>query len=503
MSVRRLIHTVGPVSRSARASARLSLVAALGCLAVGGAELLQAQGGGLPSSPNPSSLSSPFFGSVTREPVTDGVVKLSIDEAVARGLKNNLGLKGPEQDEKTLRGVRNEAFQGFLPTIDVTGTYGYNEYNLAAFGFGPGLFSKIGGFFPGLDPSSISLITRATVATGQVNYEQTLFSGQVLDGYKAVGAAEKSAYYAKMSARGEVVQQVATAYLAAIADSSEVENARALLDSDKVLLDQAHAKHVAGVVANLDELRARVQYQQQQQTLTADQVRLDKALILLKREIGIAPGQKIELTDPAPYRDLITLTMDDLRTEAYANRQDYQNLQAQLREYQMIVGARKAERFPTLSFKGNYGVTDVVSIGSHGTTSAVGTLSFPIFREATIRGETDAAKAQLQSVHLQLTDLHDKIDQQLQAAMLDIHTAQRLVEVARSNELLAKQALDDETDRFKAGVDDTLPLVQAQATLASAQTTLVESLYQFNVAKLQLARATGLLEQQYKSYLGN
>jgi outer membrane protein TolC len=135
--------------------------------------------------------------------------------------------------------------------------------------------------------------------------------------------------------------------------------------------------------------------------------------------------------------------------------------------------------------------------------AAVGTLSFPIFREASIRGETDAARAQLQSVHLELTDLHDKIDQQLQTAVLDVRTAQRLVEVARSNEALAKQALEDETDRFKAGVDDTLPLVQAQSTLASAQSTLVESLYQFNVSKLQLARATGLLEQQYKNYLGN
>ena len=482
-----------------------AIVQALGILFAGGAGLLQAQTSDLPSNPNPnpSSMTSPYFGSVTAAPATDGVVKLSIDEAVARGLKTNLGLKGPEQDEKTLRGERNEAFQGFLPTIDVTGTYGYNEFNLAAFGFTESLFSRIGGLFPGLDASSISLITKATVTTGQVNYEQTLFSGQVLDGYKAVGAAEKSAYFAKMSARGEVVQQVATAYLAALADRSEVENATALLDSDKVLLDQAVQKHQAGVAANLDELRARVQYQQQQQTVTADQVRFDKALILLKREIGVAPGQKIELTDPAPYRELMTLTMDDLRTEAYANRQDYQNLQAQMVENKMVVGARKAARFPTLSFKGNYGVTEVASIGTHGTTTAVGTLSIPIFREAEIRGETDAAKAQLASVHLELTDLHDKIDQQLQSAMLDVRTAERLVEVARSNEALAKQELSDETDRFKAGVDDTLPLVQAQSTLANAQTTLVESLYQFNVAKLALARATGLLEQQYRSYLGN
>jgi outer membrane protein TolC len=211
----------------------------------------------------------------------------------------------------------------------------------------------------------------------------------------------------------------------------------------------------------------------------------------------------MELTDAAPYHDLADKGLEDLRTDAYANRQDFQNLQAQVRENQMIVGARKAERYPTLSFKGNYGVTEVASVGSHGTTSAVGTLSIPIFREASIRGNTDSAKAQLQSVNLQLTDLHDKIDQQLRAAVLDVHTTAQLVEVAKSNEALARQALSDETDRFKAGVDDTLPLVQAQATLASAQSTLVESLYQFNVAKLALARATGLLEQQYKIYLGN
>ena len=39
-----------------------------------------------------------------------------------------------------------------------------------------------------------------------------------------------------MSARGEVVQQVATAYLHAIADASEVDNATALMKADEVAL---------------------------------------------------------------------------------------------------------------------------------------------------------------------------------------------------------------------------------------------------------------------------
>lgn len=472
-------------------------------LAMGGI-MAQAQSTELPSNPNPnpSSLVNPYYGSVTLHPAKDGVVRLTLDEAVQQGFAANLGLKNYEENEKSLHGGELEALQLFLPTISAKGSTGYNQYNLEAFGFGPGVLAKIDQEFPGQSFGNISFITKADVTTGQITYDQTLISGQVLDGYKAVRAAEKSAYFAKQRARGEVVQQVADAYLGIIADRSQVENAKALLDADKVLSDQAHEKHVAGTVANLDELRAKVQYQQQEQVVLADENQLAKDEILLKREIGIGPGQQIELTDPNPYNELTLLTPEELLTVAYESRQDYQNLQAQLREAKMILGARRAERYPTLSFKGNYGVTEVSGIGSHGTLAAVGTLSVPIFREATIRGDSDVAKAQLLGTDQQLTDLRQKIDQQVRSALLDTKAALDLVKVARSNVELASQSLSDETDRFKAGVDDTLPLVQAQATLQSAQTNLVRSLYQYNVTKLALARATGVLELQYRTYLG-
>jgi outer membrane protein TolC len=474
-------------------------------MALGSANLrAQSQSAELPSnpSPNPSSLNNPYYGSITLHPATDGVIKLSLDDAIARGLSANLGLKEAEQGEKTLRGQETAALQYFLPAVTVSGGHAVDEFNLAALGFSTGLLGKVAGLFPGVDFSNIALITKANVTTGQINYEQTLFSGTYIDGYKAVRAAEKSAYFSKMSARGEVVQQVANAYLAVIADQSQVANDKALLDADKVLLDQEHAKHEAGTAANLDELRARVQYQQEDQIVLADDNKREKAEILLKREIGIAPGQRIELTDPNPYSELAMQTPDELKTTAYANRQDYQNLQAQQREARMALGAYKAERFPSLSFKGNYGVTGVTGSVYHGTVSAVGTLSVPIFKEASLRGDTEVAKAQLLGVSQQLAELHDRIDQQVRSAMLDVQSTQQLVQVARSSVDLATQALSDETDRFHAGIDDTLPLVQAQASLQSAESNLTESLYQFNQAKLALARATGVVELQYRAYLG-
>ena len=68
--------------------------------------------------------------------------------------------------------------------------------------------------------------------------------------------------------------------------------------------------------------------------------------------------------------------------------------------------------------------------------------------------------------------------------------------VQNSDEMMPAQ------DRFNAGVDDNLPVVDAEASLAGAQAQLVQALYQYNTAKLQLARNTGIVESQYRTYLG-
>ena len=152
-----------------------------------------------------------------------------------------------------------------------------------------------------------------------------------------------------MTARGEVVQQVATAYLHAIAASSEVDNATGAGGAGPgcCSIMRMHA-HEAGVAANLDELRARVQLQAQQQALIYAQNALEKDLILLKREIGIDPGQKIALTDAAPYSDLAEQTPEEVRAMAYKNRQDYQNLQNQMVVYKALHTISKTQRLPTL-----------------------------------------------------------------------------------------------------------------------------------------------------------
>jgi outer membrane protein TolC len=475
---------------------RMSVAVFSATFAIAGAGRVRAQAA------NPSSAANPFFGSVTVQPATGELLNLSLDDAIQRGLENNLGLREAESGEKILQGEKDQALQKFMPTITLTGDTGVHQYNLAALGFSPGVAAKFGSLMPPGVSGAFTPITRVDLTEGQVHFEQTLFSGPVIAGWKAAGAAQRVAYYARMSAEGEVIQQVAEAYLRAIAAASTVDNARALVAEGQLALDHAREAHQAGTVANLDVLRAQVELQAQQQAVIAAENNLDKDLILLKRETGIAPGQKIELTDRAPYSNLALQTPEEVRAIAYKNRQDYQNLRNQVVEDKAVRTAYRSQRLPSLSFKGYYGVSTVNGAGTHGNFAVFGTLSVPIFREARLRGDIDAAQAELNAANAKLDDLRERIDEQVRDALMDVATKAKLVDVARSNVDLARQALSDETDRVNAGVDNNLPLVTAQATLASAQNNLVESLYQYNVAKLGLARAAGVLQTQYRAYLG-
>ncbi|MBV8436878.1 MAG: TolC family protein [Silvibacterium sp.] len=470
-----------------------SVLVSLGLSAILLSRLASAQ-----SNPN-NSAQNPYAGSVQAVAATPGVKPLSLDDAIRLGIENNLALTLAHLNQDSATAQKLQLANALLPNLSAHAENGVHEINLRAAGFSTALLPQFG--IPPAEAAHFPYIVRVTSTVGQVNLSQALFTLAGWDVWKAAKANERAAYYATQSSRGLVVLNVGTAYLQALAASAQVDYAAALLKTDETLLFQAREKHKAGTAANLDELRARVQYQTQQLTLIQNQNDFKKAKIALNREIGLAPEQEIQLTDAAPYADLAAMTIEEARREAYASRQDYQQIKQQIEAARLERRAAKHERFPSITFNGNYGVTGVTGGIYHGTFTATGEMSVPIFEEAKFRGDRDVAEAQLEELRSQLNDLTNKIDQQLRDSLLDLQTAAELVRVSRSNVDLATKTLEQTTDRFQAGVDDNLPVTQAQSTLAQAQTQYVRNVYQFNQAKLGFARNLGIVDTQYKNYI--
>lgn len=451
-----------------------------------------------------SSADNSLYGSVSTVRTVATPIPLTLDSAIRRGLQNNLELAMAAQDRRNAAGIRLQAINALMPTVTYSAERSRLQFNLAAEGFRANVLSHFpaGSLPPSALPSFPSVVT-ANVVQAQANLTQTLFDLRSFELYRAAKQEIQAVDYSYRSSQGDVIQAVSGSYLLALADASNVSDAQGLLATNAEILRQATLKHQAGVSAKLDELRARVQYQQQEQVLIARQNQLEKDKITLKREIGLPADQDIHLTDDTPYADLTVMPLEQALQTAYTHRQVYLRLQSRLRSAQYQSRAARFERFPTLSFNGNYGVTGTVGSFYHGTFLAQGTVSVPIFREAKFRGDRDVADAATKQVMSQLTGLKNQIDAELRDSMLDIAATNQLVQVARSNVDLSQSSLNDATDRFKNGVDDDLPVVQAQSTLSAAQAQLVNSLYQYNQAKLGLARNLGILDAQYRNYLGN
>ena len=89
---------------------------------------------------------------------------------------------------------------------------------------------------------------------------------------------------------------------------------------------------------------------------------------------------------------------------------------------------------------------------------------------------------------------------EVRAALLDLKAAADQVDVAQSNVQLAAESLSQSRDRFTAGVTNTVEIVQAQQAVAVADETLIGAQFQYNVAKVSLARALGVADQSVRGY---
>ena len=438
------------------------------------------------------------LGHGVKTPVSTGTpLPISLTDAVGLGLERSLSVSVDQQRERQVAGLRSVAFNALIPTLTAVGRTSTQQVNLAAMGFSPASVQAL--LPPGTPP--LQTIVKYDTTTAQLNLNQQLFNLPAFEIYKAAKEQTKIATLQTYSDRGEIVQRVATQYLRVLADEASIHDSEGQLVSDRELERQAQARKDAGVGTNLDLLRARVTRQQREQQLVQLRNSVEKDKIQLNRNMGLAADQPLVLTDPVPYHELEALPLATAREVAYKRRKDLLGLEAQLRSAELQRKAIAYERLPAATLSGYYGVIGQTRGLYHGVFVAQGGINFPIFEEARIRGDREVADSQLTRLRAQIRSVRADIDQQIRSSLLDVTTADDLVKAAVSNVNLATEALSDSQQRYRSGVDDTLPVVRAQATLANAQSQLVNALFQFNQAKLQLARNTGVLESQYDSYL--
>jgi outer membrane protein TolC len=433
-------------------------------------------------------IQNPYLGGVPTGSATSTPVQLSLEDAVGRGLRQNLGGLLSSDALSGAQGERWRALSALLPNLTTATSFGVKQNDLKAI---------IGIDVPGHPP----VIGPFGVFDTRAYLDQSVFNWQSIERERSSAALVKSAQYSYKNARELIVVVVVSNYLLVIADQSQVDSALAQRDTAKALFDQTTDQKKAGLAAGVDVLRSDVELQAREQRLILARNNLVKQKRVLARAIGLPAGQTFDITTNVVYQPLTTSTLDEALQQAFTSRADYKSVTEQVRSAELQKKSASAERYPTLSALADYGSVGTNFASNHGTVDAAAELRFPIFQGGRIHGDNLVADSVLAKTRQRLEDLRASIDQQVRDSFLDLQDTAQEVSVEQNAVQLASQTLQQSRDRFSSGVTDNIEVVQAQESLADANDAYIASLFRFNIAKISMARAIGFAESNYARYL--
>jgi outer membrane protein TolC len=428
-------------------------------------------------------------GSVSSGPATSQVIHLTLRHAIDMALRYNLAAIETGEDAQIARGQRLLALSALLPQVAASGSENVAQVDLAAEGIKniPGVPAVVGPFGYSSVDASLS---------------QTIFSFESIQRFRAARSAGQAARLSYQDTLDAVTLAVGNAYLQAIEASSQITAQEAQVKSAQALYRQAVDEYQAGTRPRIDVVRTEVQLHSEQYTLSVDRNNFAVAKLTLARAIGLPLGQQFELADQLPYANINPPTVGEALDLAYQSRSDYHSALDSVKAAQRNLSATNGQRYPVALAGGDYGDIGTTFAHSHGDFTFQAGVTIPLFTGGRIKADIVQARAQLRQRQAEAENVRRQVDYDVRTAFLNLNAAKEQVGVAQQNVGLANENLTRSRDRFSSGVTDSVEVVQAEQSLASADDQYITAVYDHNLAKLTLARALGVARTNYSQYVG-
>ena len=422
-----------------------------------------------------------------QQPATPTPLRLSFADAVrvASGQATPVELATLRTTEADAR-VR-QARSALLPSLAISGAWVNRTFNSKSLGISfptppgqPGLPELIGPF---------------DNYDGRVRATQTVFDWSSVKRVRAAGAQADGSRAERGATVESAAQTAAAAYLRAARAAAVVAARRADSSIAAELVTLAEAQKRAGVSAAIDVTRARTQLVTAQGLTIIARNELDRARIALARALAIDPATPLELADTLAAGLANAAVPGDREAAvaaALAGRPDLQAEVARGAAARQTGSAIRAERLPRLDLEADYGVNGLTMPSAISTRQVALQVTVPILdgfrREARIAEQN----ATVSESRVRERDLRQQIAADVDAALLDLRSAEAQQIVAAERLRLATDELAQARERFKAGVAGNIEVIDAQSNLIRARDTDIDARFAAASARVALARAVGV-----------
>lgn len=481
---------------------------------------------------------APAPGGAGLDGAAEGARALSLEDALALGLSNNLGLERAEVDAEVARFEALSTWGAFDWVFDMNGQFSDSD--------SVGSSSLFGGDVVSTQDSQVNLDLTRPLGTGgtfgfhfdsglnvtdnsfanapeqyrsnlSVSYVQPLMRGAgeeyATSNQREAEIVERRRLEERRQARQLLIHDVEVAYWELVAAGQQLQVAEAALKLGEEQVQREEARLRAGDGTEVDVLQAQTEVATRTETLLQAQNNLsqrgdDLKRLIVRDEASALWSERVDATTPLPEASPDELSLPDWQDAfqvALGKRPDLRTSRLDVDTARIRLVRAQSERLYGLDLRLD------ASSGSFNpdfTDALTETMEFDYPRYAarldynmplqnrTASNSERAARERVRGSQITLEEAEVNALAEIRGALRDVRYRAQAVRASEQSFTLAKRQLEAEQQRFEADLTTTFEVLQFQQTLIEAASNRSAARAEYAKSLVALDRARGTLGEE-------
>lgn len=425
-----------------------------------------------------------------------GQENLSLQQAIALGLKNNYQIQIAERELDIAQHNNDWSIAGKYPSIDASFNLN-NGYNNSDNTQNPASFVR-----------RSNLINTNLQPGVELNW--TLYNGSRIRVTKQqLEQLERRSQGNVQIAVEGIIQNIILAYYQALVQQEQLRVREEVLKLSKERLDYTIARQEFGQAATFDVLQSQDAYINDSTSYLIQLNTLDNSFRNLNLAMGVDElSRRYQLTDVLEF-NAQNYALDDLRTRMLAGNRALQNLFVNRELAHLDTRLVESNRYPSVGLRagGTYNInrnhfgTSTLANGDERDLGGVGTrnlntfinfgVTYNIFDWGVRRRNVENARVREIIAQLNIDDFKRNVSTDLENTLATYNNQKQLVQVTNQLVENARRSLAIAEDRFEAGLVNIFDYRQVQLSYINATQSRLNAIFNLKTTETDLIRLVG------------
>ncbi len=403
--------------------------------------------------------------------------ELSLPDCIKLTLVNNKTLQKVAQDREIARGQEMSSYSGVLPTVGLSFNY-----------FRQDKVQSIGPFTLGdFDNYNATLKVTQPIYTG----------GAATAGINSARLLRLITDQAVRTATQDVLYLAEHAYYDVMLNQHLLEISADGVKTSQAHLDNVRQRRKQGVASDYDVLRAEVELSNFQADLIQNKNAINISKTNLMKVMGVSQDSNFVVPSTFVYEPA-QMRLEDAVQLAFTNRPELFSREFMIKYQNEQLKIAKSSYYPVIGayFQASEAKPDphnplLIQWGN--IWQAGGSATWNLFDGFNRSGSLVAQKARVRQSEIELIDGEETALFEVNKSILGIQNAAEFVDSQKLNLTRASEGLRLVEVGYREGTNTQLEMLDAQSALTQARVNYYQSIYNHNVAKLDLQKAMGTL----------